>query len=219
MNRKLSIMILTTLVALSVTACACSGGSNNSTPSPNPPAVTATPLPSPVQTPEVSPISPEGSPGMNGDTPGGTNEGASSSEGMPEASPGGESSATPGGAEGPTMMGVDVAKVITELEKLSEVDTATVVAHNGRAIVGLQFDSQYQGTLTERIEEMVVSTVSSVEEMLTDVAVTADPALIEQIRTLATDSNGQSLTTEQQTKFDELYSKIKPDKTTETTAP
>lgn len=199
MNRKLNIMILTVLVALTVTACACSGGSTKATPSPKPPAVTATPLPSP----EFSPAAPETSPDMTPDT-------------VPEMTPGDTTDPTsPDATEGPTMMGIDVSKLILELEKLSEVQTAAVVAQGGRALVGLNFDAQYQGTLTERIEEMVVSAVSSVESMLTDVAVTADPTLVEQIRTLSTAAEGQTLTAEQQTQFDELYQKIKPGKSTE----
>lgn len=210
MNRKVSMLILTLLLALAVTACSCSGGSTKATPSPKPPAVTATPLPSPVQTPEVSPAAPDGLPdGMTGNGSAGD---------MPQTAPDGGSEASPGATEGPSMMGIDVAKLIIELEKLSEVDTAVVVAQGGRAVVGLNFDAQYQGTLTERIEEMVVSAVSSVESMLTDVAVTADPALIEQIRTLSSETNGKEMTADQQTRFDELYNKIKPDKNTNNAA-
>lgn len=209
MNRTLSMMILTLVLVLTLSACACSGGTSNTSPTSKPPAVTATPLPSPVQTPEVSPVIPEATPG---ETPG------DMTGDMPQTSPDGESAATPEGTEGPSMMGVDVTKLILELEKLSEVETAVVAAHGGRAIVGLNFDAQYQGTLTERIEEMVVSAVSSVEEMLTDVAVTADPALIEQIRTLSADTAGKEMTPEQVTQFDELYTKIKPGKSAEDTA-
>ena len=202
---RLLALHLTLLLALTVTACSCAGGSTTATPSPKPPAVTATPLPSPVQTPEVSPVAPEVTPGdIAGD--------------LPQASPDGESTATPDGAEGPTMMGIDVSKLILELEKLSEVETAVVAAQGGRALVGLNFDAQYQGTLTERIEEMVISTVSSVEEMLTDVAVTADPALIEQIRELTDGTNGKEMTEDQIKQFDELYRRIKPDKSAEDTA-
>lgn len=205
MNRTLNMMILTLVLVLTLSACACSGGNPNASPSPKPPAVTATPLPSPVQTPEVSPTAPEAIPG---ETPGDT----------APASPDGESAAAPEGTDGPTMMGVDVTRLILELEKLSEVETAVVAAHGGRAIVGLNFDAQYQGTLTERIEEMVISAVSSVEEMLTDIAVTADPALIEQIRALSADTAGKEMTPEQITQFDELYSKIKPEKSAGDTA-
>ena len=95
------------------------------------------------------------------------------------------------------------------------MQTAAVVAQGGRALVGLDFDAQYQGTLTERIEEMVVSAVSSVESMLTDVAVTADPTLVEQIRTLSTETDGKEFTDAHTAQFDELYQKIKPDKSTD----
>ena len=42
-----------------------------------------------------------------------------------------------------------------------------------------------------------------------------DPTLVEQIRTLSTAAEGQTLTAEQQTQFDELYQKIKPGKSPE----
>ena len=116
------------------------------------------------------------------------------------------------------MMGVDVTKLITELEKLSEVDTAQVAAMDGKALVGLTFDAQYQGTLTGRIEEMVVSAVTGVEEMLTDVAVTADPTLVEEIKTLAGEMTAGDNTEALKTRFDELYSKIKPSKAAEDAA-
>ena len=221
MNRKLSMMILTLLLALTVTACSCSTTNTGNKASPKPPAVTATPLPSPVQTPEVSPTAPEGTPGgMTGDMNGATADGMNGDTAgdMPQIAPEGGPEQSPGSANGPTMVGIDVSKLITELEKLSEVDTAAVVAQGGRAVVGLNFDAQYQGTLTDRIEEMVISAVSSVESMLTDVAVTADPALIEQIRALASDTDGKEMTADQITQFDEIYRKIKPEKNSENTA-
>ena len=182
MKQKIRMMILLTLVAAALAGCACNGVTT--TPSPQPSAMTATPMPSPMESAMPSP------------------EGTAGNENMPSTSP--ENSGAPG------MMGVDTERLITELEKLSEVDTAVVVAEGNRAIVGLNFDAQYQGTLTERIEEMVVEAIARVESALTDVAVTADPTLVTEIRTLAQETKGQTLTEEQKTTFDELYRKIKP---------
>ena len=195
MKFKLSFVILMTLAVLTLSSCACSNDTINP-PSPSP-SITATPLPAPSFTPE---------PSMMPD------------ETVPAPSPDGESTATPDdpavdAPDGPTMMGVDIEKLILELEKLSEVDTAEVVAHGGRAIVGLNFDAQYQGTLTDRIEEMVVSAVTTVEEMLTDVAVTADPTLVTEIRTLAAEIKDAEWTEDQTARFTELYEKITPAKT------
>ena len=185
MKQKIRLLILMTLAAAVLAGCACNGAT--ATPTPQPSAMTATPMPSPMESASPSP------------------EGTAGNENMPSASP--ESSGAPG------MMGVDTERLITELEKLSEVDTAEVVAEGNRAIVGLNFDAQYQGTLTERIEEMAVEAIARVESALTDVAVTADPTLVTEIRTLAQETKGQTLTEEQKTKFDELYRKIKPGST------
>lgn len=182
MKQKIRMLILMTLVVAALTGCACNGVTT--TPTPQPSAATATPMPSPMESAIPSPT------------------GTADSEMTPSASP--EASETPGA------MGMDTERLIMELEKLSEVDTAEVVAEGNRAIVGLNFDAQYQGTLTERIEEMVVEGVARVESALTDVAVTADPTLVTEIRTMAQETKGQTLTEEQKTAFDELYRKIKP---------
>ena len=114
MKQKIRMMILLTLVAAALAGCACNGVTT--TPSPQPSAMTATPMPSPMESAMPSP------------------EGTAGNENMPSTSP--ENSGAPG------MMGVDTERLITELEKLSEVDTAEVVAEGNRAIVGLNFDAQ-----------------------------------------------------------------------------
>ena len=198
MNKNLKMMIVLTLTVLSLTSCACSDGMI-AQPTPTPTPITATPMPSPDTS-------------MEPDTGMAPDAGLVPDTGMaPDMTA--DPSALPDGTEGPTMMGIDAAKLIAELEKLSEVDTAQVAAMDGRALVGLKFDAQYQGTLTGRIEEMAVSAVSGVEEMLTDVAVTADPALVEEIKTLSEEmTTAGDNTAAIKTRFDELYNKIKPDK-------
>lgn len=180
-SRKIQMMLWTVLAMLALTGCACSG-TTPATPTPQPSAITATPIPSESPMQSMLP-SPEATNAADG-----------------------ESSATPetGG------MAVDAAKLVEELEKLSEVDTADVVTEGNRAIIGLHFDAQYQGTLTERIEEMVVETTARVEAALTDVAVTADPTLVTEIKTLSQETKESPMTDAQKTQFDELYRKIKP---------
>ena len=206
MNKNLKMMIVLTLAALSLTSCSCSDGMI-ATPTPSP--ITATPLPSPD-----TGVVPQDSMAPGDET-------LPDADMTPDETPpgtDGESAPAPEVMEGPTMMGVDVTKLIAELEKLSEVDTAQVAAMDGKALVGLTFDAQYQGTLTGRIEEMVVSAVTGVEEMLTDVAVTADPTLVEEIKTLAGEMTADDNTEALKTRFDELYSKIKPSKAAEDAA-
>lgn len=183
MKQKIKLMLLLTLVAVALTACACNG--QTATPTPKPSAATTTPMPTSSATMEASPS-------------------PSASDALPDMSA--EPSQSPAGTD----MMIDVDALKMEVEKLSEVDTSDVVAYGDKAIVGLSFDTQYQGTLTDRIEEMVMEKITAKEAGLTNVAVTADPTLCTEIKTLAEEVKGMTMTTEQQTKFDELYQKIKP---------
>ena len=150
MKRLFKTMLFLTLTAVllaALSACACNG--QTATPSPAPTAMTATPAPAPTESILPSPEAPDATP----ESP---------------ASP--ESSAEPGFA-------IDYDALKTEVEKLSEIDTCDVVAHGGKAIAGVTFDAQYQGTLTDRIEEMVREKITAKDAGITEVAVTADPRL------------------------------------------
>ena len=70
------------------------------------------------------------------------------------------------------------------LEKLSEVDDAYVVAAGNTALVGLEFNAQYQGQVDDRLKKMVLTRVQTVDKTITGVAVTADPSLVRQIEAL-----------------------------------
>ncbi len=183
MKRLFKTMLFLTLTAVllaALSACACNG--QTATPSPAPTAMTATPAPAPTESILPSPEAPDATP----ESP---------------ASP--ESSAEPGSA-------IDYDALKTEVEKLSEIDTCDVVAHGGKAIAGVTFDAQYQGTLTDRIEEMVREKITAKDAGITEVAVTADPTLCTEIRTLAAETAGKAMTAEQVKKFDELFGKISP---------
>lgn len=183
MKRLFKMMLFLTLTAVllaALSACACNG--QTATPSPAPTAMTATPAPAPTESILPSPEAPDAT---------------------PESSASPESSAEPGSA-------IDYDALKTEVEKLSEVDTCDVVAHGGKAIAGVTFDAQYQGTLTDRIEEMVREKITAKDAGITEVAVTADPTLCTEIRTLAAETAGKAMTAEQIKKFDELFGKISP---------
>ncbi|MDD2648939.1 MAG: YhcN/YlaJ family sporulation lipoprotein [Eubacteriales bacterium] len=72
----------------------------------------------------------------------------------------------------------------TEVEKLSEVSSAYVVVLGDQAIAAVEFDAQYKGDLTSRVEEMVVSRVKEADSAVSDVTVTADSALGSEIEAL-----------------------------------
>ena len=188
MKRKLIFTLVLALAAAALTACSCSV-SPGATPTPSPSALTATPRPAQSASPSPSAAaSPEASPGT-------------SSAPDPSASP--DASAAPEAV-------LDFEALALEVEKLSEVDVCDVVAVGDRAVVGLAFDAQYQGTLTDRIEEMVREKITAKESGVTNIAVTADPTLCTEIKALAEEVKGQPMTEAQTEKFDELFEKIQP---------
>ncbi len=185
MKRKLLLTLVFILATAALTACSCSI-SPGAAPSPSPSALTATPSPTQSATASPSPM-----------------ESAATTPGASAASPSPESSAQTGAA-------LDLDALAQEVEKLSEVSLCDVVAEGDRAVVGLSFDAQYQGTLTDRIEEMVREKITGIESAVIHIAVTADPTLCTEIKNLAQEVQGKPMTEEQMAKFDELYEKIQP---------
>ena len=185
MKRKLLLTLVFILATAALTACSCSI-SPGASPSPSPSALTATPSPTQSATASPSPM-----------------ESAATTPGASEASPSPESSAQ-------TEAAIDLDALAQEVEKLSEVSLCDVVAEGDRAVVGLSFDSQYQVTLTDRIEEMVREKITGIESAVIHIAVTADPTLCTEIKNLAQEVQGKPMTEEQIAKFDELYEKIQP---------
>lgn len=185
MKRKLLLTLVFILATAALTACSCSI-SPGASPSPSPSALTATPSPTQSATASPSPM-----------------ESATTTPGASAASPSPESSAQTGAA-------LDLDALAQEVEKLSEVSLCDVVAEGDRAVVGLSFDAQYQGTLTDRIEEMVREKITGIESAVIHIAVTADPTLCTEIKNLAQEVQGKPMTEEQMAKFDELYEKIQP---------
>lgn len=185
MKRKLLLTLVFILATAALTACSCSI-SPGASPSPSPSALTATPSPTQSATASPSPM-----------------ESAATTPGASAASPSPESSAQ-------TEAAIDLDALAQEVEKLSEVSLCDVVAEGDRAVVGLSFDTQYQGTLTDRIEEMVREKITGIEPAVIHIAVTADPTLCTEIKNLAQEVQGKPMTEEQMAKFDELYEKIQP---------
>ncbi len=67
-----------------------------------------------------------------------------------------------------------VSEVEDAISHLSEVKEDRVIVSGNTALVGVRFDGQYQGEMTERIREMVASSVLQADPSITTVAVTAD---------------------------------------------
>ena len=104
---------------------------------------------------------------------------------MPSASPDATNSPTSpqpdaSGNPGSVMPGMggitsleDAQKKSEEMEdaigKLSEVDDAYVVAIDTRALVGVKYNSQYQGQTDDRMKKMILARIQTVDKAVTGV--------------------------------------------------
>jgi len=129
---------------------------------------------------------------------------------MPSASP--DASAAPAlGAGGITTL--EDAKRASEqmedaLEKLSEVDDAYVVATGSIALVGLEFNDQYQGGVDERLQKMVLTRLQTVNKTITGAAITAENDLVRQIESLSDALENATSLSAITTQADELIASI-----------
>lgn len=75
-------------------------------------------------------------------------------------------------------------RVEDEVDKLSEVDDAEAVVIGNIALVGVSYDGQYQGGMTDRLKQMVTERVEMTDKTITAVHVTDDPTLYKAIAEL-----------------------------------
>ena len=96
-------------------------------------------------------------------------------------------------------------QISEEVEKLSELKTAEAIVAGTIAVVGVQYDSQYQGGLTDRLTEMVQSRVEAVNKTVTTVHVKDDKATLQKLTDLREKLSNQDITFQQlQTQLLEL---------------
>lgn len=76
-------------------------------------------------------------------------------------------------------------QVQDRINQFSEIAESTVVVNGNTALVGLKFDPQYRGELTERIRQMIAGVVMSFDAQVQTVAVTAESEDVETIRELS----------------------------------
>ena len=83
----------------------------------------------------------------------------------------------------------DAQKKSEEMEdaigKLSEVDDAYVVAIDTRALVGVKYNSQYQGQTDDRMKKMILARIQTVDKAVTGVAVSSEEDQVKKIQSLA----------------------------------
>ena len=75
-------------------------------------------------------------------------------------------------------------RVSEEVEKLSEIDEAKAVVAGNIALVGVSYDAQSQGGLTERLKQMVTARAEMVDKAITAVHVTDEEDLVVKISQL-----------------------------------
>lgn len=93
-------------------------------------------------------------------------------------------------------------QVSEEVEKLSELDKAEAVVAGGIALVGISYDAQYQGGLTERVNQMVTERVEMIDKAITTVHVTDDEQAVTRIAQLREKLRAGDIT------FEELQTQV-----------
>ena len=122
----------------------------------------------------------------------------------------------PTASEQPAAQGVttvnDARKAIEdiedELERLSEVDDAQVVIAGKNAAVALEFEPEYQGTVDDRLREIVKERIGSVISGVENIAITTDKALMEQLETLGDRLEGAADMADIQNELNAIINKI-----------
>ena len=123
---------------------------------------------------------------------------------------------TPAASEQPAARGAttvsDARKAIDdiedELERLSEVDDAQVVIAGNDAAVALEFDSQYQGGVDDRLREIVKERIGSVISGVDNIAITTNKALMEQLEALGDRLEGAADMADIQNELNAIINKI-----------
>lgn len=101
------------------------------------------------------------------------------------------------------------AEIKKEVDKLSELTNSDVVAAGNMVLVGIQYDTQYQGGLTDRLKTMVDQRVQVADKGLTVVHVTDNTKQVQEIQKLATQMQKSEITfAELQTRMLEISSQI-----------
>lgn len=88
-------------------------------------------------------------------------------------------------------------QVSEEVEKLSELKSAEAVVMGTIAVVGVEYDAQYQEGLTDRLKEMIEARVQAVDKSIVTVHVKDSEADYQKLMELREKLSNQELTFEQ----------------------
>lgn len=78
-------------------------------------------------------------------------------------------------------------RIADKVANLKEVESATCVISGSTAIIGVQFDDQYKGEMTDEIKKKIDQLVKRTDTRINRVAVTADPDLVSRIEDIFED--------------------------------
>ena len=101
-----------------------------------------------------------------------------------------------------------VEQIEDELERLSEVKDAEVVLAGNSAAVALTFDSQYKGGVDERLTEIIKERIGGVISGITNIAVTTEKSIMDQLDTLGERLETASDIADIQNELNAIISKI-----------
>ena len=101
-----------------------------------------------------------------------------------------------------------IEQIEDELERLSEVDDAEVVIAGNKAAVGIEFDSQYQGGIDDRLRSIIKERIDSVISGISTVAITADEGVMDAIESLGERLETMSDMSALQSDLDAIIKKI-----------
>ena len=101
-------------------------------------------------------------------------------------------------------------RVANAAARVKEVESATCLITGNTAMVGLQFNEQYKGQLTDSIKRQVEKRVRETDNRINRVVVTADPDLVSRIEEIFREiGNGRPISgfTEE---INEMINRINP---------
>jgi len=101
-----------------------------------------------------------------------------------------------------------VEAIEDELERLSEVEDAQVIIAGNKAAVALEFDDQYQGGVDDRLREIVKERIDGVISGVTDISITTDRDIMDELEALGERLSTLSDMTALQSDLDALIKKI-----------
>ena len=96
------------------------------------------------------------------------------------------------------------------IDLLSEIDDASVVAIGNQALVGVEFESQYQGELDDRLSGMILARIQTISKGVNELFITSEAETYRQIEALSDSLETASSLSDVAARFTELTQSIQP---------